>query len=133
MSGGMLSIFFCCAYVQALFSWFLIYSSAQNKKSVEAAGLVYENKKAGRKRKILESSEIIPPIPDGESEQTINKQHAQLVAFCKSNKQDLLLVRQSMDGTFPKRRETVIEENERVWKILKDYPPLAKGRGIEVV
>ena len=68
----------------SLFSWFLIYSSAQNKKSVEAAGLVYENKKAGRKRKILESSEIVPPIPDGESEQTINEQHAQLVAFCKS-------------------------------------------------
>ena len=100
---------------------------------MEAAGLVYEKKKAGRKRKILESSEIVPPIPEGESENTINEQHAQLVAFCKSNKQDVMLVRQLMDGTFPKRRKTVIEENERVWKILKDYPPLAKGKGIEVV
>lgn len=100
---------------------------------MEAAGLVYERKKAGRKRKILESSEIVPAIPEGESEHTINEQHDQLLAFCKRNKQDVILVRQLMDGTFPKRRKIIIEESERVWKILKDYPPFAKGKGNEVV
>ncbi len=90
---------------------------------MEAAGLVYKKKKAGRKRKIVESLEIVPPIPEGESENTINEQHAQLVAFCKSNKQDVMLVRQLMDGTFPKRRKTVIEETKGFGKSSKIIHP----------
>ena len=93
--------------------------------------MVYEKKKPGRKRKLLESFEI-PLIPEGETEQTVNEQHSQLIAFCKTNKQDVMLVRQLMDGTFPKRRKTILEDNERVWKTLKDYPPLTRGNGSEV-
>ena len=47
---------------------------------------------SGRKRKLVEPSQIIPAIPEGETDVTINEQRDQLVAFCKSNKQDMMLV-----------------------------------------
>ncbi|XP_028407431.1 uncharacterized protein LOC114530050 [Dendronephthya gigantea] len=103
----------------------------EHKRNVEASGKVYEKRKPGRKRKLLESSEI-PLIPAGETEETVNEQHSQLKAFCKTNKQDVMLVRQLMDGTFPKRRKTILEDNERVWKTLKNYPPLTRGNGSEI-
>ena len=37
-----------------------------------------------------------------------------------------------MDTTFPFRRRDVLLNNVRVWKLLKEYPPLENGNGSEV-
>jgi len=38
-----------------------------------------------------------------------------------------------MDATFPLRRREILTNNLRVWKLLKEYPPLENGNGNEVI
>ncbi|CAB3998229.1 Hypothetical predicted protein [Paramuricea clavata] len=106
-------------------------SSRENKKMIESTGQQYQKAKPGRKRKSDEALNL-PEMPEGETDETIQEHLTSLQAFCKTGKQDVLLVRQLMDVTFPKRRRDIIENNERVWKVVKDYPPLTKGKGNEV-
>jgi hypothetical protein len=86
--------------------------------------------KPGRKRNIAKHMEI-PAIPDGESVATLQFQQKDLKEACETGQKDLQYQRQMMDNTFPLRRREVVLEDVRVWKLLKEYPPLAEGQGNE--
>jgi hypothetical protein len=49
----------------------------------------------------------LPETPEGKTDETIEEHLNRLQAFCKTGKNDIVLVRQLMDATFPKRRRDI--------------------------
>lgn len=87
--------------------------------------------KPGRKKQQSASS-TVPAIPDGETMDTLEEKKKHLQECCKEGAPDLKAIRQLMNSTFPLRRREVLMTNVRVWKLLKDYPPLENSTGSEV-
>lgn len=46
--------------------------------------------------------------------------------------QDLARIKVLMDNTFARRRRDVLLNDTRVWMIVRDYPFLKNGKGVEV-
>ena len=87
--------------------------------------------KPGRKKQVL-AANIIPGIPDSETVDTLQDQNQQIQQKCCKGSPDLSTIRMLMDATFPLRRREILTNNLRVWKLLKEYPPLENGNGNEV-
>lgn len=87
--------------------------------------------KPGRKKQQSATS-IVPAIPDGETAETPEEKKKLLQESCQESSSDLKLLRQLMNSTFPLRRREVLLTNVRVWKLLKEYPPLESSTGSEV-
>jgi len=87
--------------------------------------------KPGRKKQVL-AANIIPGIPDGETVDTLQDQKQQIQQKCREGSPDLSTIRMLMDATFPLRRREILTNNLRVWKLLKEYPPLENGNGNEI-
>ena len=102
------------------------------KKRLEAEGIVVLKRKPGRKRK-QENDNLVPAIPEGETEETMEAHRLKLVdMFRKGGAQALMKVKNLMDNTYPKRRRDVLLNNTRVWKLVQDYPFLKDDKGIQV-
>ena len=87
--------------------------------------------KCGRKR-AQSPTTIIPAIPDGETDDTLDEQKKELQELCSRGSPDVRKVRHLMDTTIPIRRERVVTENVRVWELVKEYLPLEFNSGSEV-
>ena len=107
-------------------------SARNEKRKFLDEGIVIPKGKPGRKKTKVAVVDVLPPFPDGETDETLEEQRKQLVQLYNHGSQDLRKVKVLMDNTFPKRRRDVVEHNTRVWKILHDYPFLKNAKGIEV-
>ena len=87
--------------------------------------------KPGLKKQVSKAS-VVPGIPEGETIDTLEEQKQQLQEICHKGSPDLSTLHMLMDTTFPLRRRDVLLNNVRVWKLLKEYPPLENGNGSEV-
>ena len=106
--------------------------SKENKKMMELHGIEVTKAKPGRKKKVVKSC-VLPPIPEGETLQTLESHRLKLLDMTRKGIKDLGATKQLMDLTFPKRRRNIIEDNTRVWKILEEYPCLKDDKGIQVL
>ena len=59
-------------------------------------------------------------------------QRQELARKWRSGKKYIPGMKLLMDNTFPMRRERILEENIRVWKVLEEYPRLKDEKSIEV-
>ena len=61
-------------------------------------------------------------MPEGETDETIRQQMEDLKELYQTSSVaiDPGQVREIMESTFPIRRQGVIEQNERVWKVVQD-------------
>lgn len=106
-------------------------NSQAKKKLYQEVGEVQPKGKPGRKKKAGLSA-VIPGIPEGETEDTIQEAIVQLKA-CKKDNPDLVQIRQLIDNTFCLRRRYVLSgSSEFIPNVLKEYSPLKDPRGTEV-
>lgn len=108
-------------------------ASRKRKKRLEIeTGKRQPKGKPGRKKKEKASS-AVPSLPEGETEESIDQQVEELKDIYRERNGaiDLGRVREIMDNTFARRRQAVIEQNERVWKVLQDYPAFKDNKGNE--
>ena len=105
-------------------------SARNEKRKLLAEGIVVPKGKPGRKKTKI--APALPQFPEGETEETLNEQRKQLVKMCSQGSQDLVRVKALMDNAFAKRRKDIILNDTRVWMILRDYPVLKNGKGVEV-
>lgn len=106
--------------------------SKENKKMMELHGIEVTKAKPGRKKKVVKSC-VLPPIPEGETLQTLESHRLKLLDMTRKGIKNLDAAKQLMDLTFPKRRRNVIEDNTRVWKFLEEYPCLKDDKGTQVL
>ena len=107
-------------------------SARNEKRKFLEEGIVIPKGKPGRKKIKVAVVDVLPPFPDGETDETLEEQRKQLVQSCNHGSQDLQKVKVLMDNTFGKQRRDVLEHNTQVWKILHDYSFLENAKGIEV-
>ena len=93
-------------------------------------GIVIPKGKPGRKKTKIVST--LPIYPDGETEETLEEQRKQLAQMFDQGSQDLARIKVLMDNTFARRRRDVLLNDTRVWMIVRDYPFLKNGKGVEV-
>lgn len=105
-------------------------AARNDRKRYQEDGVVLPKGKPGRKKAV--KGVIIPAIPDGETEETIETQRKELVEMHKNGTRDLLRIRMLMDNTFAKRRRDVLINSTRVWQLLQQYPCLKNGTGTQI-
>lgn len=66
----------------------------------------------------------IPPLDEGETEETIKEKMTQLRRICRLPKPDPAMVKSLMLGTYPLRRKMAIEGTESAESLVKMFPPL---------
>jgi hypothetical protein len=101
------------------------------KKQLEAEGIMILKAKPGRKKKQSKIS-VIPSIPSGETEETMDAHQKKLVDLYRKGNPDFAQVKLLIENTYPKRRRAVLTDNVRVWKLVQDYPFLKDDKGIQV-
>lgn len=100
------------------------------KRKFLEEGIVIPKGKPGRKKTKIMST--LPIYPDGETEETLEEQRKQLAQMFDQGSQDLARIKVLMDNTFARRRRDVLLNDTRVWMIVRDYPFLKNGKGVEV-
>lgn len=100
------------------------------KRKFLEEGIVIPKGKPGRKKTKIVST--LPIYPDGETEETLEEQRKQLAQMFDQGSQDLARIKVLMDNTFARRRRDVLLNDTRVWMIVRDYPFLKNGKGVEV-
>ena len=66
----------------------------------------------------------IPPLHQGETEDTMKEKTQQLKKICRIARPDQTLVKSLMSSTYPVRRKMIIEGTESVESLLKLFPSL---------
>ena len=100
------------------------------KKQQEAEGIMVLKAKPGRKKQSKNS--VIPSIPFGKTEETMDAHQKKLVDLYRKGNPDFAQVKLLMDNTYPKHRRAVITDNVCVCKLVQDYPFLKDDKGIQV-
>ena len=103
----------------------------QEKKRLLDEGFELPKGKPGQKKK-KGRTPVVPAIPDGETEHTLEQQRKNLQEMYRKRSKNHSLVKSLMGNTCPKRRQDVLLHNTRVWKILQDYPFLKDDKGVQV-
>ena len=103
-------------------------AARNEKRKYLDEGIVIPKGKPGRKK----TKTTLPSLPEGETEETLEEQRRKLIHLFNNGSQDFQKVKVLMDNTFTKRRQDVIINDARVWKIIRDYPFLKNAKGVEV-
>ena len=103
-------------------------AARNEKRKYLDEGIVIPKGKPGRKK----TKATLPSLPEGETEETSEEQRKKLIHLFNNGSQDFQKVKVLMDNTFAKRRQDVIKNDARVWKIVRDYPFLKNAKGVEV-